>query len=118
MRFAAAIAGVVLLGACSAATPYGMINSAFLVASDKTMEDHVISLASGKNCSTVRVDTGRSYCEEDELNPSPAVFQPAPSRDGARVRAPPAVKAADRSCDGCRPASGGARCAGRAGRSR
>ncbi len=74
MRFAAAIAGVVLLGACSAATPYGMINSAFLVATDKTMEDHVISLASGKNCSTVRVDTGRSYCEEDEIKPSPADY--------------------------------------------
>ncbi len=72
MRFAAAIAGVVLLGACGATEPYAMINAAFLVTTDKTMEDHVISLASGKNCSTVRVDTGRSYCEEDELNPSPS----------------------------------------------
>ncbi len=75
MRFAAAIAVVVLLGACSSAlTPYAMVNGAFLMATDKTMEDHVVSLASGKNCSTVRADTGRSYCEEDELNPSPAVY--------------------------------------------
>lgn len=74
MRFAAAIAGVVLLGACSAFPPYAMINGVFLVATDKTMEDHVISVASGKNCSSVRAGTGRSYCEEDELNPSPSVY--------------------------------------------
>ncbi len=75
MRFAAAIAGVVLLGACSSAlTPYAMVNAAFLVNTDKTMEDHVISATSGKNCSSVRAGTGRSYCEEDELNPSPSVY--------------------------------------------
>ena len=74
MRFAAAIAGVVLLGACSSAfPPYAMISGAFLMATDKTMEDYVISAASGKNCSTVRAGTGRSYCEEDGLNPSPSV---------------------------------------------
>ena len=73
MRFAAAIDGVVLLGACSVFPPYAMVNGVFLAATDKTMEDHVISAASGKNCSTVRAGTGRSYCAEDGLNPGPSV---------------------------------------------
>ena len=58
MRFAAVIAGVFLLSACSAFPPYAMINGAFLATTDKTMEDHVISLASGKNCSIVRAGHG------------------------------------------------------------
>ncbi len=34
--------------------------------SDKTVSDHVVSLLSGKDCSFLRVDQGRTYCVEDE----------------------------------------------------
>lgn len=36
-----------------------------LMGSDKTVVDHVISLSSGKNCSTVRRNQGLTYCVED-----------------------------------------------------
>jgi len=74
MRFLVAIAGMVLLGGCGIATPYAMVDGTFVSTFDKTMEDTVVSLVSGKNCSTVRSDNGRSYCVEDEPNPSPTVY--------------------------------------------
>ena len=33
----------------------------------KTINDHIVSFSTGKNCSTVRKNTGRHYCEEDEV---------------------------------------------------
>ena len=42
------------------------LGSASVIGSDKTMEDHVVSLASGKNCSLIRREKGLTYCEEDE----------------------------------------------------
>lgn len=36
------------------------------VVSGKTVSDHVISLASGKDCSIVRTEKGLTYCVEDE----------------------------------------------------
>ena len=45
-----------------------------IMATDKTVVDHVISLSSGKNCSTIRKDLGMTYCEEDEKIPQMNVF--------------------------------------------
>ncbi len=51
-----------------------MVNGATVVGSEKTLGDHIISYVSGINCSTVRRNLGRTYCEEDEPNPVPRVF--------------------------------------------
>ena len=37
-----------------------------IMGTEKTIADHVVSLSSGKNCSTVRRERGLHYCEEDE----------------------------------------------------
>ena len=73
MRAVVVLAGLVL-GACALVPPAAMIEGATTVATDKTVGDHIISLWSGKNCSTVRQARGLTYCEEDEINPRPAVF--------------------------------------------
>ncbi|MCK4939397.1 MAG: hypothetical protein KAR80_03820 [Rhodospirillaceae bacterium] len=49
------------------------IDAALVMTTDKTIEDHVVSGASGKDCSTVRREQGRTYCVEDEANPAPKV---------------------------------------------
>ena len=66
MRFIALSAFVVVLGGCSAIPGYAQVQGAFVVGTEKTIEDHVISLSSGKNCSSVRREKGLTYCEEDE----------------------------------------------------
>ena len=45
-----------------------------VMATDKTVVDHVISLSSGKNCSTIRKDLGMTYCEEDEVGVQDEVY--------------------------------------------
>ena len=45
-----------------------------IVGTDKTIADHLISLSSGKNCSTVRRERGLHYCEEDEPHSHPEVY--------------------------------------------
>jgi len=67
MRTLAVLACLAVLGGCSFVPGYAQVQGAFVVGSDKTMEDHVLSLASGKNCSIVRKEKGLTYCEEDEL---------------------------------------------------
>lgn len=66
MRVFAVLALLVVLCGCSAFPTYGPVEGAFVIGTDKTMTDHVISIASGKNCSTVRKEKGLTYCEEDE----------------------------------------------------
>ncbi len=67
--------GLLSLSACAAyAPPLAVIEGVSAVTTGKPLSDHVVSYASGKNCSTVRTNTGRSYCEEEELNPSANVF--------------------------------------------
>lgn len=66
MRMIAAAVLCVLLGACEAMVPYAIIDGAMVVGTQKTMADHAISLASGKDCSLVRIDRGLTYCKEDE----------------------------------------------------
>ena len=67
MRIFALLACLAVLGGCSAIPGYAQVQSIFVVGTDKTMEDHVVSLVSGKNCSIVRTEKDQTYCEEDEL---------------------------------------------------
>lgn len=64
----------VVLGACDLLQPYAVVDGAVVMGTEKTMADHVISLASGKNCSLIRIEKGLTYCEEDELNPVPNLY--------------------------------------------
>ncbi len=66
MRFIALSAFLVVLGGCSLVPGYAQVQGLFVVGTEKTMEDQVISLTSGKNCSTVRRNKDLTYCEEDE----------------------------------------------------
>ena len=66
--------GALFLGACSAvdgaeslAPQAALIEGATVVGTGKTIGDHVISFSTGKNCSTVRKQLGKTYCEEDEV---------------------------------------------------
>ena len=72
--FLAGVAACLLAGGCSMAQPYTAVDGAVVIGSDKTMIDHVISLASGKNCSAVRKERGMTYCKEDEIIPRPEVY--------------------------------------------
>jgi len=66
---------VLILGACSAVfPPAAAVEGVSAVSTGKTFSDHFVSLASGKNCSTVRSNTGRTYCKENERNPTPKVW--------------------------------------------
>ena len=66
MRVIAVLAFLVFVSGCSAIPGYTQVEGAFVIGTDKTMTDHVISMTSGKNCSTVRKEKGLTYCEEDE----------------------------------------------------
>ena len=50
------------------------VNGASVIGTGKTITDHVVSFTTGKNCSTVRKNTGHHYCEEDELTVPDNVF--------------------------------------------
>lgn len=52
---------------------FSIISAGVVMATDKTLSDHLVSFRTGKNCSTVRVEQGRTYCREDEPNPMPNV---------------------------------------------
>ncbi|MCP5367087.1 MAG: hypothetical protein H6907_19900 [Hyphomicrobiales bacterium] len=90
MRRLALVLGVL---ACAGCTDFALLDGGAVVATDKTIGDHVVSLFSGKNCSTVRAEQGFTYCEEDEPRITPAVHcyrtlgtvtcydQPDPTRD-------------------------------------
>ena len=66
MRLIALSAFLVVLGGCSAVPGFAQVEGAFVVGTDKTIEDHIISMTSGKNCSFIRTEKGLTYCEEDE----------------------------------------------------
>lgn len=74
MRNFAAAALCLLVVSCSAMPPYAMVDGAVVVTTEKTMADHAISLASGKDCSLVRLEQGTTYCEEDEVVPHPSLY--------------------------------------------
>jgi hypothetical protein len=70
MRTLVTIFFLLALAACNGISMFG---TASVVATDKTLSDHAVSYFSGKDCYTVRKETGRSYCKEDERNPTPTV---------------------------------------------
>lgn len=70
MRTLVTIVSLLALAACNELSIFG---TASVVATDKTLADHAVSYFSGKDCYTVRKETGRSYCKEDERNPTPTV---------------------------------------------
>ena len=64
MRSFLLVACLGLLAGCG----YGVgIEGGAIIATDKTVSDHIISFASGKDCSTVRIEKGLKYCKEDEV---------------------------------------------------
>ena len=71
-----AVSLTALLGACSGQSMahFAVADAAVVVATDKTIADHVISVASGKDCSLVRKERGMTYCKEDEVVPHPNVY--------------------------------------------
>ena len=74
MRRFATIAVLLVVSACSAAPPWAILNGATVVGTEKTLEDHAVSLVTGKSCSTVRVEKGLPYCEEDEIIPRADIY--------------------------------------------
>ncbi|GAB6054040.1 hypothetical protein JCM17960_28600 [Magnetospira thiophila] len=66
------VVALVLLSGCS--NQFGGLEVGTVMVTDKTVGDHVISWASGKDCSTVRWEQGMTYCKEDEPRPEAAVF--------------------------------------------
>ncbi len=105
MRFVTIVVGMLLLSACGLAVGGGslsavpgvaQIEGVTVVGTEKTLEDHIISFASGKNCSTARSQRGLTYCVEDEVRYKPAVHcyrnlgevtcydKPDPKRGGER----------------------------------
>ena len=66
MRIPTIIIGLFLLGAC---TGLAVVEGTSVIATDKGIGDHLVSIYSGKNCSTVRKEKGLTYCQEDELVP-------------------------------------------------
>ena len=70
-----------LATACSVATSAsGMtpallgIEGATVVGTGKSLTDHYMSFTTGKNCSTLRKNTGRTYCEEDEISAPEEIY--------------------------------------------
>ncbi len=77
MRRVLFIAGLVMLAAisgCSVIPTFAAAEGVSTVLTKKTVTDHIVSLARGKDCSTIRVDRGQSYCVEDEINPPVNVY--------------------------------------------
>ena len=66
---------VLLVGlSVSACDPISIaqIEAVSVMGSDKTVVDHVVSVGSGKDCSTLRKQQGLTYCVEDmpEIRPN------------------------------------------------
>lgn len=43
-----------------------VVDGVTIMVTDKTVGDHIASIRSGKDCSTVRKERGQTYCVEDE----------------------------------------------------
>jgi hypothetical protein len=74
MRIVVIVAALLIVSACNSVPSIAIIDGASVVSTEKTLEDHAVSIYLGKNCSTVRVEQGLSYCVEDEVFPVPAVY--------------------------------------------
>ena len=64
----------VTLGACSFVPGFAQVEGATVIGTKKTISDHVVSLASGKDCSIIRKDRGLTYCVEDEPVITPNIY--------------------------------------------
>ena len=71
MRRLALLVCLGLLGGCETLVP---LEAGTAVATDKTLSDHIISYASGKDCSSVRRELVLTYCKEDEVFIEPNIF--------------------------------------------
>ena len=49
-------------------------DGAAVLSTGKTISDHIVSFATGKNCSSVRRSIGQHFCEEDEVAVPDEVF--------------------------------------------
>jgi len=74
MRAIFILSGLLLFSACSMIPPVAAVEGVTAVATGKPLSDHILSISSGKHCSIVRSNEGRSYCEEDEVNPTPDIW--------------------------------------------
>ncbi len=73
-RLAIAIIATFLLAGCGLVPQLAGADGATVIASDKTIIDHVVSFTTGKNCSTLRSSQDLTYCEEDQVNPQPVLY--------------------------------------------
>lgn len=71
MRILMAMASLLLLGACIG---YGAAEGISTIITEKSLGDHAVSIYSGKDCSTVRIERGETYCAEDEVEPRILVY--------------------------------------------
>lgn len=67
MRIWGVLACLFLLGGC---VGYGIAEGVSVMSTEKSLGDHAVSLYSGKNCSSVRLEQGVTYCAEDEVQPN------------------------------------------------
>lgn len=76
MRIIVMIFGLLALTACANWGPayLGAVDGTVVMGTDKTIIDHGISLASGKDCSSVRLEQGKRYCKEDDPVIRPDVY--------------------------------------------
>ena len=74
MRYVLILVGLFVVSGCTMFQPVAAVEGVTALGTGKPFSDHVVSMISGKNCSTIRTNTGRSYCEEEEPNPQPKVW--------------------------------------------
>ncbi|MBF0248320.1 MAG: hypothetical protein HQL36_09670 [Alphaproteobacteria bacterium] len=80
--------GVAPRSALKAGTNLSIVSTGVTMATDKTLKDHLVSFHRSKDCSTVRLEQGRTYCREDEPNPAPNVYCYRTLADVTCYRAP------------------------------
>ena len=73
-RLAISLIATLFLTACGLAPQFAGADGAAIIASDKTIIDHVVSFTTGKNCSTLRSSQDLTYCEEDQIDPQPVLY--------------------------------------------
>lgn len=63
-----------LLGGCEALAPIAVASGASVAAIGRSPVDVVVSLATGRDCSVVRLDRRQSYCAQAEAPPATEPF--------------------------------------------
>ncbi len=57
--------------ALTASQWYVALDVVSIINTDKTLIDHVVSLSTGRDCSTIRKIDGKSYCKKDAVPETP-----------------------------------------------